>query len=39
MGADWANPGCLRIGASSLHGALADVIAGAAAGDRSDGAY
>jgi deoxyribose-phosphate aldolase len=39
MGPDWASPARLRIGASSLHGALADAITGAGASDRSDGAY
>jgi deoxyribose-phosphate aldolase len=39
MGPDWADPTRLRIGASGLHGALVDVITGAGAGDRSDGAY
>jgi deoxyribose-phosphate aldolase len=39
MGAGWAGPSTFRIGASSLHGALADTISGAKAGERSDGAY
>jgi deoxyribose-phosphate aldolase len=39
MGAEWASPGRLRIGASSLHGALVDAIIGSGASDRSDGAY
>ncbi|MGL4729230.1 MAG: deoxyribose-phosphate aldolase [Bosea sp. (in: a-proteobacteria)] len=39
MGPDWAMPSTFRIGASSLHGTLADVIAGTNAGERSDGAY
>jgi deoxyribose-phosphate aldolase len=38
MGPDWASPATFRLGASTLHGALASAIGGPGAGDRGDGA-
>jgi deoxyribose-phosphate aldolase len=39
MGPDWATPATFRFGASGLHQALLDVIAGEAASDSGEGAY
>ncbi|RYE82449.1 MAG: deoxyribose-phosphate aldolase [Hyphomicrobiales bacterium] len=39
MGPDWATAKTFRFGASGLYGVLADIIAGTAPAERTDGAY
>ncbi|SEL59514.1 deoxyribose-phosphate aldolase [Bosea lupini] len=39
MGPDWATAKTFRFGASGLYGVLADIIAGIAPAERTDGAY
>ena len=39
MGPDWATSKTFRFGASGLYGVLADIIAGTAPAERTDGAY
>jgi len=39
MGPDWATARTFRFGASGLYGVLADIIAGTAPAERTDGAY
>lgn len=39
MGSDWATAKTFRFGASGLYGVLADIIAGTAPAERTDGAY
>ena len=39
MGPGWATAKTFRFGASGLYGVLADIIAGTAPAERTDGAY